>query len=98
MDRKIPLVALLLLTLCSLGCFTLDRQHNRRLADSWGKDLQNFRTEWDYYAFNLDRPRDKPQQKDRSILKQAIRDLRAAQRDWDYFISDLDREEGRDVP
>jgi len=92
MLTRITLVLLLLVILCPLGCFSLSGERNRRQRDALQKDAKSFRDDFYYYIFNIDRPDDKPQRTDRSILRQAMRDLRAARDDWDYFIRDMEPE------
>lgn len=98
MAAKISLAALLLLALCPLGCLTLDRQHNSDHADARRQEMKGFGTEFDYYFFNIDRPEDKPQRKDRSLFKQTLRDFRAAGDDWHYFVHGFERPLRADVP
>ena len=98
MITRITLVVLLLFVLCPVGCYTFDRQHNRRHIEAREKTLQNFKTEFGYYIYNLERPMDAPQQTDRSIFKQMARDFRAAHAEWDYFINDLERDNYFDLP
>lgn len=98
MAARISLVALLLLILCPLGCFTLDRQHNSRHANVWRQDLKTFKTEFDYYFFSMARPEDKPQRKDRGYLSQTLRDFQAADDDWHYFVHGFERTPQADTP
>jgi hypothetical protein len=82
MFARISLFLLLLVILCPVGCYCY--------LKSSANDLKQVNTDVQYYAFNIPRAADHPEQTDRNILKQMWRDTKATKRDIDYYLLDAE--------
>lgn len=61
-------------------------------------DVKNFRQEFRYYEFGIERPRNHPEPHNRSVIVSFWRDIKAMHHDIDHFILDADCQDYDSIP